>query len=411
MRDGRGPFLAVGASMFAAAALYRTDRARLERILRWLAVNGVDYIRALACVGRPTFWEGREVDPKAPGWRDDIAGTTALALTCGLRVQWTLFGDADQMVPALSDRQRVVDTVADICTRNPGAIIALEAANESWQNGFAGASGIAQLRDLTNRLQDRTGGWFPIAVSCPSGANEHEQQENATALYAGSAATFLTGHYERALGEDSCRPIRQPYQVRSYTGVPKAASNNEPIGIDVPGGSNPTDSDTDRQIAGAVVSWLVGHWGHVLHDRSAGTRIDRDWSDVKNIGSILEGLTALRKLLPADLPNWSVANDHWTDYPFRHDVVTNPDGKRCGVAKWVDGHAEGPSRAYAAYSGNRFVIPAIGIRGSATFTARGTTAVRAFTMTGEPIEAKTLAAGSRWRIGGRQNLLVIGEQR
>lgn len=409
MKDDRGPFLAVGASLFAAASLYRTDRARLERILRWLAANGIDYIRALACVGAQPFWQGREVDPHAPGWRDDIAGTTALALSCGLRVQWTLFGDAQVMVPTLSERQAVVDTVADICNAQRTAVISAEGANESWQNGFSGADGIEQLRGLVRRFADRCD--VPIAVSTPHGADEHAQQASARALYDGSAATFLTGHYDRALAEDNCRPIRQPYQVRSYTGVPKAASNNEPIGIDVPGGNNPTDSDIDRQIAGAVVSWLVGHWGHVLHDRTAGTRIDRDWSDVKNIGPIVAGLAALRTLLPADLPNWSVANDHWTDYPFRHDAVTNPDGKRCGVAKWVDGHAEGPTRAYAAYAGARFVIPAIGIRGSATFTARGTTTVQVFTMTGESVEQQTLAPGSKWRIGGRQNLLVIGEQR
>jgi hypothetical protein len=405
MRDDRGPFLAVGASLFAAASLYRSDRARLERILRFLASAGVDYIRALACVGAQPYWQGREVDPAWPDYEDVILGTTALALACGLRVQWTCFGDAQVMAPEMTTKRRVVSVVARACQLHREAVIAVEGANESWQNGFPGAEGVQQLRELARMFADLCPG-VPIATSCPFGENEEQQMASARALYEGSAATYSTNHYDRQMGEEGWRPVRQPWQYTNYSGVPDACLNNEPIGIDVPGGSNPTDSDPHRQVSQAVVSWLSGHWGYTLHDRTAGTRCDRDWSDVKNIDAITSGLKAVRGLLPADFPNWTPQQDGAAGGPFQN------------VPNWVDppalgGGGAGVVRQYSSTDGRRFFAFPLGIHSHVDEVAKAAMTVEAFNiLTGDLVERRDLSSGQSMRLTDAQPVyLVRGEWR
>lgn len=384
MRDDRGPWLVVGASLFAAANRWKFDRGALERNCRWLAEHGVDYIRALACVGAQPYWEGREVDPDWSDYAAVIDGTTEVAYACGVRVLWTCFGDAQVMAPSLSEKEFVVDVVADVTERRRAAVIGIEIANESFQNGFSGSEGIKQMRSLAQRIQSQVD--VPIAISCPYGDGEHAQQANAKALYEGSVATYTTNHYDRAMGEEGWRPARQPWQQLSYDGVPAGSLNNEPIGIGTPGGNNPTDSNPYRQVAQAIVSWISTHWGYCLHDRTAGVRIDKDWSQVENIQRITDGLKVVRDMLPADLPNWSPQNDHWAGHPFEK------------VSKWVDGASEGVTRAYAATEGDRFVCLPMGIKGGVTLTAKhGMTVDVNDILTGAGTE-QTLAAGQSMRL-------------
>lgn len=397
MRDDRGPWLAVGASLFAAANLYKFDRERLERNLRWLAEHGVDYIRALGCVGALPYWEGRQVDPRWSDYPQIIDGTTAFALTCGIRIQWTFFGDAQVMAPSQSDRERVVDVIAAACNAHRTAVIAAEGANESWQNGFGGGAGIEQLRNLVRRFADKCD--VPVATSCPVGANEAEQHASAKALYEGSAATYTTNHYDRYMGEEGWRPVRQPWQQLSYDGVPDASLNNEPIGIET-GGRNPTDDNPHRQVSQAIVSWISGHWGYTLHDTVAGVRCDTDWQDVTNIETITAWLQASRDMLPSDMPNWSPQNDHWAGHPW------------VKMEKWVDGAAGGVTRAYAVTNGGSSVCLPMGIRAGVTMTAKGGINASVNKLDGGGVKEASLSGGQSIRLTDEQPVyLVRGEAR
>src|SRR5512145_794541 len=62
--DDRGPFLAIGASLFWALWGERHDPDRLDRNLAWLAQREFDYVRILAMVGSET-WSDRVIDPGA----------------------------------------------------------------------------------------------------------------------------------------------------------------------------------------------------------------------------------------------------------------------------------------------------------------------------------------------------------
>jgi hypothetical protein len=70
-------------------------------------------------------------------------------------------------------------------------IIHFEVANESWQNGFGGADGIAQIRELSVYLAARTD--IPVAVSDSQG---HECADHL-ALYRDLQVEILTEHFSR----------------------------------------------------------------------------------------------------------------------------------------------------------------------------------------------------------------------
>ena len=62
--DDRGPFLAMGASLFWALWGERHDPDRLDRNLVWLAQREFNYVRMFAMVGSET-WRDRAIDPGA----------------------------------------------------------------------------------------------------------------------------------------------------------------------------------------------------------------------------------------------------------------------------------------------------------------------------------------------------------
>src|SRR6186713_1596079 len=152
--DAAGPFNALGATLFWGAWGYKFDRPRLERNLQTLSAAGIDYVRVLGSVGGAS-WEDRETDPRWPDYDDIIAGMTDLAYDrYGMRVQWTLFGGAPFTASA-SSRTALVDRFAALARGREHKIFAFEIANEAWQNGFRGARGLSELRNLATRLNDK----------------------------------------------------------------------------------------------------------------------------------------------------------------------------------------------------------------------------------------------------------------
>jgi hypothetical protein len=162
--DDSGPFNALGATLFWGAWAYKFDRPRLERNLDTLSAAGIDYVRVLGSVGGAS-WEDRETDPRWPDYDQIIAGMTDLAYDrYGMRVQWTLFGGAPFTASAAS-RTALVDRFAKLAQGREHKIFAFEIANEAWQNGFRGAGGVLELRNLATRLNGKTG--VLVALSSP----------------------------------------------------------------------------------------------------------------------------------------------------------------------------------------------------------------------------------------------------
>ena len=178
--------------MFWGAWAYKLDRARLERNLEVLSAAGIDYVRVLGSVGGAS-WEDRQTDPRWPDYDAIIAGMTDLAYDrYGMRVQWTLFGGAP-FTPSGPAREALVDRFASMAQGREHKIFAFEIANEAWQNGFAGPEGLAELRRLGQRLNEKT----PVLVALSSPA-----RGAACATYAGSGADAMTLHYERGFGAE-----------------------------------------------------------------------------------------------------------------------------------------------------------------------------------------------------------------
>lgn len=352
--------LALGATFFPLAWAFQNDRGRLGDNLGWLRERGVDYIRALAVVGPGQGWEDRTVTPDA-----DHAGATDFAASLGLRVQWTIFGNLDQ-VPTRQDRRTVVENLIAMSANRESKLFVWEVANEAAGTGWLDVGSIAELRELATMLRTET----PLLTALSAAPSESQTAD----WYRNSSADLLTVHLDRSRS-GTCgdwRPVRQPWEVQFVPDVPGTWLNNEPIG---PQSSVEADDDPWRLTMAAAVSWLCGLGGYTLHagpgirfggaaDLARG-RSANFW-DVPNLESALQGISLSRDLLPADLPSWNRQNSHWAGYPFESDQVQ----------PIID--SDGLCRAYAATGGNRFVMMPIQIQTSVPFVARQPMHLQAF---------------------------------
>ena len=397
-RDARGPFLAVGCSLFWLAWGYKYDRQRLVDNLAFLAERGVHYVRALGVVG-PGGWADRTIDPTWDDYLGVIDGATACAWDHGLRVQWSIFGGTERC-PTREHRTRIVHRFIDIGSRNPEAVIGFEIANEAWQNGFPGDEGMIEVRKLARLLHDGVPQF--VALTSPQPGEER-------IWYQGSAADLLTIHLDRNITGTGgiWRPVRQAWEVHFLDGVPKAWTSNEPIG---PQSSVNEDADPLRLVMAAITAWVCGAAGYVLHtgagirgggieDQQRG-RAANLW-EVANIETTLQGLRLASQHLPADLPNWGKhnANTKFAAYPF--DVDPLMDDTRI-------------LRAYAAIGGGRFVAVPMQVQRDTPFTARRPLHVQQFDpLTWTLIQDRQLGAGDTMTVAGDRlsprGYVLVGE--
>ena len=389
--DAAGPFNALGATLFWGAWAYKFDRARLERNLAVLSASGIDYIRVLGSVGG-TSWKDRQTDPQWPDYDAIIAGITDLAYDrYGIRVQWTLFGGAPS-TPAGASREALVDRFASVAKGREHKIFAFEIANEAWQNGFAGPEGLAELRRLGQRLNEKT--TVLVALSSPGGGA-------ACATYAGASADVMTLHYARSFGEEGpLRPLRRPWSFpgaydRACRGqLPKIVFNNEPIG---PESSVSQDDSPSRIAAGYVMTFLAGNAAYVLHsgpgirgggaaDVSSKLRRHAHFDELPSFKPIVSALAAAKQYLPAGLANWKRHGPNAAGAPIR-----------------------GFDRLYTAASGARFVSLALGVKQPVVVQAHVSAAIEIREVaTGQVIKRMTVAPGDDIELGGYEEIVIIG---
>jgi hypothetical protein len=410
--DDRGPFLALGATLFWGPWGYKFDRERLERTLRFLAEHNVDYVRVLGQVGTPDdpddSWSDRPIDPRwndpcpasgdAPptcGTYDDvIAGFTDLAYDrYGLRVEWTIFGGIG-FTPTPRSRVALVDRMLAMAKGREPKIMHFEIANEFYQNGFEGPEGLQELRRLGKRLQDRTR--VLVALSEPPGSDCGVLQR----MHAGGVGEVVTEHFTRSDDDDGWAAVRAPWKLQACRGLPRLRSNNEPAG---PFSSVRAEGDPLRLTMSAAVTYASGMGAYVLHTGPGvrgGGRADlklgrpADIQAVPEIDRILGALHTVRRVLPPDLPQWA----------RRQAGDQDPIRLRSGEA--------GAVAAFTATRDNRFVVLPHAVDGPLTVQARVRVALRIIEpVSGEVRFQGTLPASGTATVNGSAAYILIGETR
>lgn len=399
-RDGDGPFLGLGASLFWGTWGYKSDRNRLMQNVAFLAKHGVQYVRVLGVVG-PRFWTDRTADPTWPDYDAVIAALTDDVYAAGMRVEWTIFGGTDT-TPTPAVRRALVDRFAAMARGREHKIMHFEIANEGWQTGFEGASGRDELRTLARHLDAQT--TVPVAVTAPPDT----ACETIVDYYQNNAGNLITLHFDRSrhTSEGLWRAVRQPWREAAFhcgSGVPYAISNNEPIG---PQASVAEDDDPVRLTMGAAVSYLTGvgtyvyHaspgiWGGGVEGRQQGH--PADWWDTTHVLNTLQGLRGLRDLLPADLANWEKMNGHWPTMPVTAVPYLEDGASATGIV-----------RLYGARQGSQAVLLVLGVRGSVTLTAKQTLVYTVYhPVTGATLGHGAVAAGQSFALDDRIEGYII----
>jgi hypothetical protein len=387
LADDGGPFPALGATLFWAAWAYKHDKPRLDSHLKLLSEHRFDYIRALGVVGRQPYWAGREVDWRWPDYKEVIASLTDHAYDrFGLRLEWTIFADADQMIPNSEDRFRLVDTFLAMSRGREHKIIHFEVANESWQNGFGGPKGVAQIRELATYLAARTE--IPVAIS----DSEGQGCTDHLALYHDLKVEILTEHFSRDLGtpKKEWGPVLSPWTDVVCQGLPPVISSNEPIG---PRSSVASEADPARILGSAISSYMADVGLYVFHT-DAGIWGREPITAMPNAMTTLKGFSAMKRYLPTDITNWRHFRQGAAEHPF-------------GLARESGSHVVD---ILASVNGERFFVLAVGVSGPIALEARRAMTVDLIQpLTGERIDGKALRAGEKISLSQPPLVVLSGE--
>lgn len=355
MRDDQGVESFLGKSLFWAAWGVKHDNARVRDNMAWLQARGVQFIRVLAEVGG-SGWADRTVDPREPGWAQQLRDTVTTAKGCGLRVEWTIFGGG--CITREADFDRYTDVFIDAMRPHLDAVQFVEIRNE--QQGPSDE----QARQLASKVRAQLG---CITAICGTPEN------GLDAIYEGSAANALTLHTDRAPAERMYRHIRQIKHELAWNG---AWVNNEPRGI---ASSVCSDDDPVRLAAGAITSWLVGSCAHVIHSGAgiygrhyvhpgAGER-QANVYEQPTLEPTLALIAEAKAKLPKDLPNWQRITHGGPDHPLKF-------GTAVGDAVEADTSVPGCNRAYAMVAADgRWHCFIAGIQQHVTFSGRTPMAV------------------------------------
>jgi hypothetical protein len=350
-QDGDGTRPLIGASMFWSAWGFRNDKERLAANYRWLAQHGVDYVRALGEVGGGLWTSGnRVVDPEWPDYVDVVRGTTQLANSYGLRVEWTIFGGGTSQTDAQfrAATQRVVEALRPVV----GGVQFVEIQNEEL-----GPSN-ALARELAAYMRSQLGVEVAITGTPEKGLGP---------LYSGSAATLTTVHFDRAPGDWGWRFARQSWGFYEIPGVPARFTSNEPKGSS---SSVAFEKDRVRIASDALVTWISGGASYVWHSGDGIYGLEHDHAtaghryanvfDRPGAAEELGLIASVRDALPADVANWARANNGWSrpnpEPPFRFESYYGDAATQ----------AIGITRAYSATRGDEFCTVLLGVRGALT---------------------------------------------
>lgn len=413
-RDDTGPFLGLGASYFQAMHDAKYNRALLNHNLALLAAKGFNYVRILSMVS----WDGLEIAPVTftnrlervvPAWPDywqHFRDLLELADQHGLRVEVTIFADAQHVMPSTEVRRAHLDGILANVAGREHQVLHLEVANEAWQNGFPGTQGVADLRAFAQYLADRT----PLLVAITS--NDDTSDQGITSLYRGSAADLATVHFSRdtRTPEGGWLPVRDSYRAGRLPGVPPVTSN-EPIG---PGSSVAAENDPIKLCSAATFAYLANLPGYVFHSRAGIYGYEKccppggdelRFEDTAGINAFQH----LRPLLPPNLASWTRNDGIEPGAPFT--VFCNDQPNRY----WPDVNrpTNGCVRNIGSTNGNQFVTLPMGIlAGGLTLEARRAVQFEVLDpLTGAVVTNLTLDAGKAFTLPQGPGAYIIKGRR
>jgi hypothetical protein len=399
--DAAGPFLGLGASYFQALRDAKFDRPLLNHNLALLSSKGFNYVRVLSMVS----WEGLEIAPviftnrngrTVAAWPDywqQFRELLELAGHHGLRVEVTIFADAQYVMPSKPARQAHLDSILANIAGHEHQVMHLEVANEAWQNGFPGAQGIADLRTLTQYLANRT----PLLVAITSNADTSDQ--GIISQYRGSTADLATVHFSRdtRTSEGGWLPVRDAYRAGHLPGVPPVISN-EPIG---PGSSVASESDPLRLCSAAAFAYLANLPGYVFHSRAGIYGYEKccppsgDRLRFEQVPGI-DAFQHLSQLLPPDVASWARNDGVESSAPFTVFCNAQPNTYWPDVSEPTNGCV----RNIGGRQGNEFVCLPMGILdGGLTLESRQSARIRIYNpLTGALVSERVLASGERFTL-------------
>jgi hypothetical protein len=424
--DEDGQYLALGATLFPEPWLYRHDRVRLEENLACLTgrspdrtgcpkTRAVDYVRVLGAVGGT----GAACDPQTNPWGcrtttiEDLLTTNLIAQVTdlnydvyGLRTEWTVLGGS---VGSPEAREALVRRFVEQLGPRAQKVQHLEVVNEGWST-FRVKDPVGEIARLGRILREG----LPNLVALTAATEVPGPWDVARLTNGFPIALF---HLDRSQSSTGGRwgPMRQGWNVHFLTGVPWIA--HEGIGQN---SSVAHEQDATRLAVYAGLNWLFGAAGHVHHTGSGvymldqihpdgGKRPSNLW-DVENFGATLDGIAALRSLLPADLPNFE---KHNTNHSFpRYPFEVGPLGGAVAAYDKSSGR-RGMLRAFAATARDgRFVVIPIDVIEAQPFTARSAMTFKVHDpMTGAARQTVTLAAGETWTLQPTGAAVFIGRLR
>ena len=192
--------------------------------------------------------------------------------------------------------------------------------------------------------------------------------------------------------------MRAAWKLQFCEGLPLLRSSNEPIG---PFSSVRSEGDPLRLAMAAATTYLSGVGAYVLHTGPGirgGGRADQErgrpadiWA-VPQIDRILEALATVRRVLPADLPDWA----------------RSPAGQNDPVQLRVAG--SGSVTAYTATRGRRFVVLPLAVNGPLTVQARVPLDLRIVDpLTGKNLYEGPLEASGSATVTGSAAYIITGE--
>jgi len=396
-QDDNGPMNAVGTTLMWGLHGCKFEESRLRQHYEWAADMGLQFFRMLGEVrdtdpNAEPFWKDLAIVPVGsadyPEWSDyerQVQACTQMALDHGMRVEWSIFGTGRD------NKTRTVERwLAGVKPVMPGVQMT-EVANES--QGFS--SDGAELREIASIIRSHLGQDHPLALTAVA-------EDDAMALYYGSAANLFTFHFDRTDGENGWRWVRQPWPGKDFG----AFSDNEPKGDH---SSIASDTDPERITMAGVNAFLVGACHHVIHtgagvrgiDDPARGRVANLW-DVPSFTQVLPAMKKWRALLPADLAQWTKENWYWPGHPFL--IAENFIGDSALAANY------GATRCFAATNGNRFIASPIGIMNEFPMVAKTAMRYTCYDWTGEPYMEGLAAKGEAFLFKNRYSSVVIGER-
>jgi hypothetical protein len=393
-RDDDGYFYPLGDTLFWVLDGWRHDRDRLLRQVEYIASFGHDAVRVLG----DTAWDGQAIDSSAADYEQVFGEAIDALYERGLRTQITVWGGPSPRDPIAAARR-----VVRIAAGRQEKISLLEAANESSQDGPDDAT-VDQMIGIL-----RTTG-LPVAGSTAMGDNSAGQWFAYDDARVRAGATVTTVHYDRAVGDDDWRFVRQPWDSR-HSRVPVV--NNEGKG---PRSSIAETTDVARLAMFRLVGLFCRAGYFNLHNAVGVTgRLDPSRNRPENlwqvpgIDAIMIALRRMDAWLPDDLATWQTTTQHGG---FRDPTFENIGNVLQAGAIWPEEGTAGVSRMYGAIAGRRFIQALIGARG--TVQLRASRACR-FSLidlvTGEarPVDTEAREGEIVTATGADSALVAIGE--